>query len=182
MSSLPICFNTRGSRDVFLVSGCSLSKEKDKQATPLKRLFGQCPVPDECRKQRSAHIENTQGNCASKVYAFGAESQSKGWPESSPEGEVAVASTLILDATSTAEVAQNARHTCKVERYCREGEATEKSKHVHLSVSSVNPPSSDFYSVWSVSDTGGQCRKRGANREFTFSCQCSRSFPSPPFY
>ena len=181
MSSLPICFNTRGSRDVFLVSGCSLSKEKDKQATPLKRLFGQCPVPDECRKQRSAHIENTQGNCSWVVCVKSLCIWCREL-ESSPEREVAMASTLILADSSTAEVAQNARHTCKVERYCREGEATEKSKHVHLSVSSVNPPSSDFYSVWSVSDTGGQCRKRGANREFTFSCQCSRSFPSPPFY
>ena len=53
-----------GAQTYFWFLDCSLSKEKDKQATPLKRLFGECLVPDECRKQRSAHIENTQGNCS----------------------------------------------------------------------------------------------------------------------
>ena len=94
-------------------------KEKNKQTTPLKRPFGQCSVADECRKHRSAHIENTHAGHNSRcVKSFSAQRAKAKLGQNTRVGEVAMASTLILGSSTTAEVAQNAHNAgntwCKV--------------------------------------------------------------------
>ena len=167
LSFLPICFNTQRSAQTYFWSVSE--KRKTNRRTPLKRLFGlECAVADECRKQRSAHIENTHGNnCSCGVRQKSKDIWCREQKQSSlvrtlERGKWPMASTLILVATSTAEVAQNAHKAlCKVVVATAEA-LNNRANTFTCRCRSIPPPSTTlpFYWVWSVSTLADQqCRE-----------------------
>ena len=141
-------------------------KEKNKQTTPLKRPFGQCSVADECRKHRSAHIENTHAGhnsrCALRQKFFSAESKSKAWTEHLSWGSGHGKHT----------------HTGELDNCRSRTKCTQRRQHVVQSGNIVS-------TLKSTALTQNNAGEREANREpWRFTCLC-RSFPSAcysPFY
>ena len=176
-----------GAQTYFWSSCCCLFS-KDKQAkAPLKRLFGQCLVPDECGKQRSAHTWKTR---SSVVYAFGAvgSRHSKGWRrEGSEEGEVAAWQakhsywpTLQLQKSHKMHEMQSGNKLQKKER------DTEKSKHVHLPLYRSIPPPLPFiqsgrWVIWAVS-AERQLEQTEKVEIHIHTCPCTRSSTPSPFF
>ena len=164
---LPICFNTRPSADVFLVC---LSKEKDKQANSSeKAIWSVCGSPWMPQTEICTHWKYTiyAGNnyrwvlCVKSLGIWCFRARAKLGREHSKEGSGQWSWQAHSYWTPALQLQKSHKMhtirakwqdilavTAKVPQQCTQ----QKSKHIHLPMSVLQPSFAFFYWIWSVSD------------------------------